>query len=129
MRINSLEETEDDPCVDSNDVEVTTDSAVKDGASEGTGSENEDLSGVGVFGSKTEGSGVLVVNLVDVLVERAPVQRAVREEVEHVLKDKEESDLGSELIQGGERNLPGSHAEELCHGVEKPDLRGKRKKN
>ena len=68
VSVNSLEETEDDPCVDSNNVEVTSDSAVKDGASEGTGSKNEDLSRVGVFGSKTEGSGVLVVNLVDVLV-------------------------------------------------------------
>ena len=44
------------------------------------------------------------------------------EEVEHVLKDEEESDLGCELLQGGERNLPGSHAEEFCHRVEKPDL-------
>ena len=77
VSVNSLEETEDDPCVDSNDVEVTTDSAVKDGASEGTGSEDEDLSGMGVFGSKTEGSRVLVMNLVDVLVERAPVKSTV----------------------------------------------------
>ena len=75
--VNSLEETEDDPCVDSNNVEVTSDSTVEDGASEGTGSENEDLSGVGVFGSKTEGSRVLVVNLVDVLVERSPVKSTV----------------------------------------------------
>ena len=77
VSVNSLEETEDDPCVDSNNVEVTSDSTVEDGASEGTGSENEDLSGVGVFGSKTEGSRVLVVNLVDVLVERAPVKSTV----------------------------------------------------
>ena len=120
--VNSLEETEDDPCVDSNNVEVTTDSTVEDGASEGTGSENEDLSRVGVFGSKTEGSGVLVVDLVNVLVEGAPVERAVGEEVEHVLEDEEERDLGSLVLPRREGDLPGGHAEELSHGVEEPDL-------
>ena len=75
-----------------------------------------------VLSGETEGCRVLVVDLVNVLVERAPVQRAVREEVEHVLKDEEECDLQELLLPWGEGHLPGGHAERLSHRVEEPDL-------
>jgi hypothetical protein len=44
------------------------------------------------------------------------------EVVEHVLKDEEESDLRGHSFPRGERNLPGGHANGLCHRVEEPDL-------
>ena len=42
--------------------------------------------------------------------------------VESVLENKEEHDLGDDGCPAREGHLPGCHAEELCHGVEKPDL-------
>ena len=62
------------------------------------------------------------MDLVNVHVERAPVQRAVREEVEHVLEDEEERDLQELLLPRGEGHLPGGHAERLSHRVEEPDV-------
>ncbi len=77
VRIDGLEETEDNPDVDGEDVEVVTEHAVQDGTKDRASSKDENLGGVSVLGSKTERGGILVVNLVDVLVERAPVQSLV----------------------------------------------------
>lgn len=124
MRVDGLEETEDDPNVDGDDVQVAAEGAVEDGACNRAGTENHDLSGVRVLGGETEGRGVLVVDLVDVLVQRAPVESAVGEEVEHILEDEEDGDLHSLLLPRREGHLPGRHAEVLSHRVEEPDLRG-----
>ena len=77
VRIDGLEETQGDPDVHGEDVQVTAECAVEEGTRECTSSEDEDFSGMRVLSSKTEGGGVLVVNLVDVLVERAPVKSTV----------------------------------------------------
>jgi len=111
--VDSLEKTERDPDVDGEDVEVAAEPAVQKRSGEGSSAENEDLCRVCVLGSKTEGSRVLVVNLVDMFVEGTPMKSLVSKVVEHILKDKEESDLGEEGSPRGERNLPGGHAEEL----------------
>ena len=42
--------------------------------------------------------------------------------VESILENKEEHDLGDDGCPAREGHLPGCHAKELCHGVEKPDL-------
>ena len=63
------------------------------------------------------------MDLVNVLVERAPVQRAVPKEVEHVLKDEKKCNLQELLLLWGEGQLPSSHAECLSLRVEEPDLR------
>ena len=72
-----MEETECDPDVDGEDVEIAAECAVQEGTGERSSAEDEDFSGVGVFSSKTEGSRVLVVDLVDVLVQRTPVKSLV----------------------------------------------------
>lgn len=77
MGVNGLEKTKDDPAVDSHNVKIATESAVEDGTSKGTGSEDEDFSGMSVLSSETEWRRVLVVNLVDVLVQGTPVKRTV----------------------------------------------------
>ena len=74
MGIDGLEKTERDPDVHSEDVEVTAEGAVEERAGDRAGSEDQDLSRVSVLCSKTEGRRVLVVDLVDVLVERAPMK-------------------------------------------------------
>ena len=77
MGVDSLEETESNPDVDGEDMQVTAEHSVEDRPEDGTGAQDEDLSRVSILGSKTEGSRVLVVNLVDVLVERSPVKSTV----------------------------------------------------
>ena len=123
VRIDSLEQTDDDPGVHGQDVEILGDGAPNDGASDGTKTENHDFDGRGVLSSQTEGSGVLVVDLVDVLVkEGAGVHRAMGPVVPCVLHDEEDSDLVRHLVQGRERNA-GLETEVLAHRVEQPNLR------
>ena len=71
-----------------------------------------------VLSRKPERRRILVVDLVDVLVERTPVQRLVHEEVEEILEHKEERDLGELLLPRREGHLPGRHAEVLRERVE-----------
>lgn len=123
--VDSLEQTKRDPDVDGDDVEILAEPAVKQGAGDGARAEDHDFRGVRVLRSKTERRRVFVVNLVNVLVERAPVQRLVREEVEHVLEDEEQCDLGGQLAQAGEGHLPCGHAARLSERVEEPDLGGR----
>ena len=78
MRINSLEEAKGDPDVDREDVQVVPEHRVEDRPKNRARAEDEHLSGVRVLRSETERCGVLVVDLVDVLVERAPVESLVR---------------------------------------------------
>jgi len=123
MGINGLEKTKGDPDVHREDVEVLGKEAVEEGASEGAGSKNEDLGGVSVFSSKTEGSGVLVVDLVDMLVEGTVMESLVSKVVEEVFEDEEKGNLRSDSAQGREGNLVGRHAESLSQGVEQPNSR------
>ena len=117
--IDGLEEAEDDPDVHGQDVKVLGDGAPDDRDTDGTETQAHDFNRRGVLGSETEGSGVLVMDLVDGLVEGTPVESAVHPVVPCVLKDEEDSDLVGHLPDGREWNL-GAEAEELSHGVEEP---------
>nr|POF13196.1 hypothetical protein CFP56_10344 [Quercus suber] len=68
MRVNGLEETQDDPDVHSQDVEVLGEGGPYDGATNGAGTEDHDFDRGCVFRREPERRGVLVVDLVDVLV-------------------------------------------------------------
>jgi hypothetical protein len=61
------------------------------------------------------------MQLVDVLVQRTPVQSAVRPVVEHVLKHEEERDLRRHDRKGREGDLVRRHAEVAADGVEEVD--------
>ncbi len=74
VSIDGLEKAEGDPDVHRKDVEVSPEHGVEDGTENGAGAEDEDFGGVRIFGGETEGSGVLVVDLVDMFIERAPVE-------------------------------------------------------
>lgn len=94
MSVDGLEETECDPYVDGEDMEVSREVAPEQRAGDSARTEDHDFSWMSVLGSKTEGCGVLVVDLVNVLVEHGGVEEAVGEVVEHVLEEEEECDLG-----------------------------------
>lgn len=121
MSINGLEQPADDPEVHGQDVQVVCDGAVQDGRANGTEAEDHDFDGRCVFGSKTEGGGVLVVDLVDVLVEGAPVHGAVHPVVPCVFEDEEDCNLVSHLVHGWEGHRC-AETEVLAERVEEPDL-------
>ncbi len=77
MCVDGLEETESDPDVDRENVEVTAEHSVEDRAEDGTSAQDKHLSGMRVLSSKTKGRRVLMVDLVYVLVERSPVKSLV----------------------------------------------------
>ena len=150
--IDGLEETEGDPDVDGDDVQVWLEPAVEQRSDDRSRSENHDFERVGVFCGEAEGRGVFVVELVDVLVEQGRVEelmgcgdhitshrgegvhqntgqgrgqkRARTEVVEHVLENKEECELREHGLPRRERHLPSAHAKGLSDRVEEEDLRG-----
>jgi len=74
VSIDGLEETEDDPDVHGEDVEVASAKDIENWTSDCPSTEDEDFRWMGVLSSKTEGGRVLVVNFVDVLVHGTPVK-------------------------------------------------------
>lgn len=71
VRVDGLEETEGDPDVDAEDVQVGTEETVEQGTADGARAQDEDFEWVGVFRGEAERRGVFVVHLMNVLVERA----------------------------------------------------------
>lgn len=65
---------------------------------------------MGVLGSKTEGSTVLVVDLVDVLVKWTVVESLVRNAVEGILDDDDERGLHLDGLPGEHWDMPSGHA-------------------
>lgn len=117
--VDGLEETEDDPDVHGQDVEVLGDCAPHDGNTNGTETQAHDFNGRCVLSSETEGGRVLVVDLVDGLVEWTPVESAVHPVVPCIFKDEENCDLVGHLVNRREWDL-GAEAKVLGHRVEEP---------
>lgn len=119
--VDSLEETEDDPDIHGSEMEVLGNGNPEDGGSYSTDTEEHDLNGRSVLGGKTEGSAVGVVNLVDGLVKRAVVKRAVEPVVPGILHDEEDADVEGHLPERREGHAI-VEAEVGGDGVEEPDL-------
>ena len=68
MRVDSLEEAEDDPDVDGYDVQVLREEHVQKRAKDRARTKDEDLSRMGVFSCKAKRRRVPVVDFVNVLV-------------------------------------------------------------
>jgi len=77
VSVDGLGKSEDNPDVHGENVEVLSDAAPDDWCTDCTESKNHDFNWRSVLGGQTERSRVLVVDLVDHLVERAPVESAV----------------------------------------------------
>jgi hypothetical protein len=123
--VNSLEQPEDDPDVDGDNVKVGSEETVEERSTDGTHAEDEDLKRVGVLGGETERCAVLVVHLVNVLVEGTVVECSMSKVVPGILEDEEEGDLGDDRGPGGEGNGVGSETKVFSHGMEAPDLMAK----
>lgn len=73
VSVDSLEQSEGDPNVHGEDVQVVSEETVEERSRDGSLSENQDLQWMSVLGSETDGCAVGVVLLVNVLVQRSPV--------------------------------------------------------
>lgn len=98
MSLHSLEQTQGHPGKGGDKVKVAGGIAPHEGASNGTGSEDHDFNGMGVFCSEAEGRRPFVVQLVDVLVEGTVVKTAMSPVMEEVLEHEEQEDLERHLL-------------------------------
>ena len=121
VRINGLEQAQNNPAVHGQDVEILENAAVDDWSAYGTESEQHNLNWRCVFGSKTERGGILVVNLVDHLVQWTPVKSAVEPVVPCIFKNEENCDLKGHHVERREWNV-GLKSKVLGERVKKPDL-------
>lgn len=119
--VDSLKEAANNPQVHSENVKITSSPAPENGDSDGSESEGHDFDRRSVFSSETERGGVGMVNLVNVLVERSPVEGAVKPVMPSILKNEENSNLVGHLDPRRERNT-GVHTKVLAHRMEEPDL-------
>jgi hypothetical protein len=121
VRVDSLEETEDNPEVDGDDVQVLGEVAVDERAEDGTGTKNEHFGRMGILCRQTKWSAILVMNLMNVLVQHTSVQCLMSDEVEEVFEEKEQEDLGRHGFQRGERDLVSLHSKLFSGRVEEED--------
>lgn len=98
-------------------MKVTGGKEVEKGTGEGTSPENQGLHGMGVLGGQAKGGREFMVDLMDVTVERTPVEGAVHPVVEKVLKDEEDGNLHDHGVPRGE-DVNDAHANGLGKGVE-----------
>lgn len=122
VSVDSLPQTQDDPEVHGDEVKLTGNSKDDNGRSDNAHAEKHGLNRRSVLGCETERSGIRVVQLVDVLVERSVVQAAMEPVVPGILEDEANGNLKSHLPQRRERNAV-VEAEVGGNGVEEPNLR------
>ena len=122
VSIDSLEQAEDNPDVHGEDVEISSNENPEDWHTDCAGSEDHHLDWRSVFSSETEWRRVLMVDLVDVLVERTPVHGAMSPVMPGILQHKEDGNLESHCGQAWEWNSC-IHSTVFRHWVEQPDLR------
>src|SRR5690349_7684573 len=122
VRIDGLENTEDNPSIHGQNVKVLGDGAPQNWAANSSESQHHDLDWRSVLSGQAERSRILVVDLVDVLVQkRACVHGAMHPVMPGVLQNEEDGNLVCHLPGAGERNR-GLEAEVLAHRVEHPNL-------
>lgn len=119
VSIDGLEQTQHNPNVHGENVQVTSKSAPEDRATDCTETQNHNFDWRRVFSSQAKGSRVLVVDFVNGLVEGTPVESAVGEVVPGILHDKKDSDLVGHG-PGGREGDGCRQTAELGHWVEEP---------
>lgn len=101
---------------------VLSEQAPKDRYNNGTGTKNHGFDWRSVFSGQTEGSRVLVVNLMNVLVEEAPVKDSVHPIMPCIFQNEEDRNLNRHCLPRREWDTS-IHTARLGHWVKEPDLR------
>lgn len=119
--VDGLEEAEGDPDVHGDDMEVSRVHCPEDWTAECAEGKDERLERVGILCRETKGCAVLVVELVNVAVERTIVERLVGDKVVEIFKDEEAGHLEGNGGVVWEGDLPRLHSEEFGERMEEPD--------
>lgn len=93
MRVYGLEESEDDPSVHCDEMQILGDGTIQNWRADSTHSQNHDFEWMRVLSRETKWCRVFVVQFVNVLVERTVVQTAMSPIVEGILHDEEQRNL------------------------------------
>ena len=117
--IDSLKQSEYDPDIHSQDVQVATQQTPDNGHADSSQAKNHDFDGGRVLGSKPKRRRVLMVDLVDIFVQRTPMQCSVSPVVPGVLHDKEDGNLIGHGQERRERNIS-AQPDKLRHWMEEP---------
>lgn len=120
--VNGLEQSQDDPNVNGQNVQVGSEQTVEKGSTDGAHTEDQDFQWVSVLGGQTKGSRIFVVHLVNVLVERSIVESSVGKVVPSIFKNEKEGDLRNHEFPRRKGNCVGSKTKVLGHWVETPNL-------
>jgi hypothetical protein len=122
VRINSLEQTANNPNVHSQDVQLAGNQNPQDGNTDCASTEEHDFDWRSIFGSETKRRRVLVVDLVDALVQRTPMERAMKPIMPSILEHEKDADMEKHSRPGREGHAS-FHSAVFGHGVKEPDLR------
>ena len=123
VSIDRLEQTEHDPNVYGQDMQVLGIGTQQEWATNGAETQDQDFQRMCILGRKTERCNVLMVDLVNVLVQRTIVHCTVRPVMECIFEHKEQCDLPQHLSPAREWHLVRRQAEVLTDGMKTPDLR------
>lgn len=121
MRVDGLKQTQDDPDVHCQDVQIPSDCAPEDWTADSAKTQDQSFDGTSVFSGQAKRSRMLVVDLVNHLVQRGVMQGAMGPVVAGIFHDEEDSELVGHGEDWGERNS-GCEAAELGEWVEEPNL-------
>ena len=120
MGIDRLEQPQDDPNGQCEQMQITGQVRVDNREANCAGTETDNFSWVGIFCGETKWSCISMMLLVDVLVERAVMEEPVCPVVPHIFKDKEDCPLFQHCRQWWEGDRD-TNAKRLAEGVERPD--------
>lgn len=122
MRVDGLEQPENNPDIHGYNVQLSVQSTEDDGDADRTKSEDHGFEGRRILCSQAEWGAVLMVQLVDEFVQSGGVQSAVKPVVPCILTDEKDGDLPRHGRQRREGNRS-RQAKVLGQRVEEPDLR------
>ena len=93
MRIDGLEQSAHNPNVHRQNMEVASDGTPQQRSAHSAETQDHNFDGRSILCRQAERSRVLVVDLMYVLIERAPMERTMRPVMPGVLQHKKHSDL------------------------------------
>ena len=120
MCVDCLEQPAYNPHVHGQNVEIACDSAPQDWRTNGPETQDHNLDRRRVFGSHAKWSGVLMVNFMNILIQRTPVKCAMRPVVPRILDHKKDRDLIRHRKKG-RKGHAGGKSEKLGHRMEQPN--------
>lgn len=121
VRIDGLEQAKDNPDIHCEYVQMSSYCTPNNGTSNSAKTENHDLNWRRILGGHTEWSGILMMNLMNSLIQWAPMESTVWKVMPRIFHDEENRDLIGHSPDRGKRNWCWK-TKKLRHWMEKPAM-------